>query len=94
MIAFGKFDLNDSEQPYSGIAAAYGEICREIRNARTVKRKEGQNGTKLSDFEDMMSSYIGSELTQHLARLIPDLHLILPALEASQTEERTHDSAA
>lgn len=71
----GKFDLNDTDEPYSGIATAFGEICKKL-----MKLRESTKVTKRSDpssFGSRLSAALGS-MTTLLTNLIPELDGMLP----------------
>ena len=40
----GKFDLNNRDEPYSGIASAFSEICRTVRTSNTKQAKRRASG--------------------------------------------------
>eukprot|EP00957_Ditylum_brightwellii_P026140 1976757-Ditylum_brightwellii.AAC.1 len=47
MFAKGKFDLNNNDVPFSGIAATFGEICRTMKSTHSTAQ-EG-NGEQEED---------------------------------------------
>lgn len=58
----GKFDLNDRDEPYAGIAQAFGAICRKVNRKAHADPTLGQT----------IASQLGSDVNL-LAKLIPEL---------------------
>jgi predicted ATPase len=69
----GKFDLNNRDQPYTGISAAFGEIFRSVS---TRDAKEESND-ELNTIGQTLVSELGSEVVL-LQEIIPELYDILP----------------
>lgn len=97
----GKFDMSYSEEPYSGIAQAFGQICIAIKKHQ-VKRKrqnslvEGASpntgATKQYDFASELISSLGNEV-HLLVELIPQLEMCLPDL-SEEAPEPVYDADA
>jgi hypothetical protein len=51
----GKFDLNKSDDPYSGIAAAFGEICRRVQIYMPREMKRNWKRTTILPILDLYS---------------------------------------
>jgi histidine kinase len=71
----GKFHFNNRDEPYSGIADAFGEICRTIMIAQGSG--EEKEGDLMSDIGNAILSELGSEV-ELLAKVIPELVDIVP----------------
>eukprot|EP00980_Cylindrotheca_fusiformis_P012102 scaffold2923_cov121-Cylindrotheca_fusiformis.AAC.12 len=67
----GKFDLNASDEPYSGIASAFGKMCK------SVLKKQGHQPNKNTGFGSRLSAALGPAGSV-LSNLIPELQAILP----------------
>lgn len=73
----GKFDLNDSDEPYSGIASAFGQICVALR----VKQVQEEGEEEKREFSNTIGRELSSELGSDvhlLSKLIPELEALLP----------------
>jgi predicted ATPase len=68
IFAHGKFDMNNYDEPYSGIAAAFGEIVRVLE----------RDSNFIQNISDDTLSELGSEL-QLLGKVIPRLENLFPA---------------
>eukprot|EP00980_Cylindrotheca_fusiformis_P016426 scaffold4897_cov129-Cylindrotheca_fusiformis.AAC.3 len=71
----GKFDFNASNDPYSGIASAFGEMCKRVLK-RAPSNKHENPGDSLS-FGSRLSAALGPAANL-LSNFIPELHDILP----------------
>jgi predicted ATPase len=78
----GKFDLNNRDEPYSGIASAFGEIFRMIATRQGSGEEKADDSAK--DIGHTISSELGSEV-ELLVKLIPELQQILPATRRPST---------
>jgi predicted ATPase len=74
----GKFDFNNRDEPYAGIAEAFGEIFRTImvRGSEIVLVHHDQEQT-ISNIGQVIASELGSDI-HLLAKLIPELKEIIP----------------
>lgn len=75
IVVQGKFDLNNQDEPYSGIADAFVEIFRAIMI--TDGSEEEKEEDAITDIGHAILSDLGSEV-ELLAQLIPELVDILP----------------
>jgi predicted ATPase len=72
----GQFDLNNRDQPYSGISAAFGEIFRSVSTSAEKEEKKESND-ELNTIGQTLVSELGSEVVL-LQEIIPELDDILP----------------
>ena len=56
IFGWGKFDFDRNDEPYSGIASVYGQICRKIKDIQAEEKNEG----------DDLKSRIGSAIFNEL----------------------------
>eukprot|EP00980_Cylindrotheca_fusiformis_P027458 scaffold20461_cov117-Cylindrotheca_fusiformis.AAC.21 len=74
----GKFDCNASNEPYSGIASAFGQLCKRVLNGQDQSNKDV---TRISHhslrFESRLSAALGPA-ARILSNLIPELQDVLP----------------
>eukprot|EP00980_Cylindrotheca_fusiformis_P025741 scaffold14558_cov137-Cylindrotheca_fusiformis.AAC.6 len=76
----GKFDLNASGEPYSGIASAFDQICKHIAKRHETSRKNGDpSGDDSLRFGSRLLAELGPA-TDMLSYLIPQLQYILPSI--------------
>ncbi|CAJ1965786.1 unnamed protein product [Cylindrotheca closterium] len=90
----GKFDLSHSEEPYSGIAQALGQICVAIKKQEVMRKRKNPLGedepstgaiTEKADFATELISALGSEV-HLLVKLVPQLEMIVPDLSEESPE--------
>ena len=74
----GKFDMNTSNEPYSGVAKAFGIICRKIVEA---KSKES-----ISYLQQDLKRNLG-EQPGMLLQLIPELHDIMVVVDEEESPD-------
>eukprot|EP00980_Cylindrotheca_fusiformis_P025745 scaffold14558_cov137-Cylindrotheca_fusiformis.AAC.10 len=90
----GKFGLNASDEPYSGIASAFGLICKKILRRHDQSRKNGCPGDDSLRFGSRLSAALGPA-TDMLSNLIPELQILLPSLrrnsDSSESEKCDFD---
>lgn len=67
----GKFDLNRQDDPYHGVAAAFGEICRAINKSPQVD-KVMEDESMILDIGQVILSELATE-AKLLSKLIPDI---------------------
>lgn len=67
----GKFDLSNRNRPYSGIAEAFGEVCRRLKDIQNG-RDETSNGLNENNVSDALVAGLGNDF-ELLVGLIPDL---------------------
>jgi predicted ATPase len=86
MMVQGKFDLINCEDPYSGIAAVFGEVCMRIKSG-----PNNQMGSPVSSIGDTIVRELGPEVAL-LTKLIPELAELIPSLESSPNPAADEDN--
>eukprot|EP00980_Cylindrotheca_fusiformis_P026083 scaffold15311_cov136-Cylindrotheca_fusiformis.AAC.5 len=81
----GKCDFNASNEPYSGIASAFGEMCKMILKRQDQSNKDA-NGSL--SFGARLSAALGPSANLLLASFIPELQDILPSFSVSSGGEQ------
>ncbi|KAL3934179.1 MAG: hypothetical protein SGBAC_010045 [Bacillariaceae sp.] len=79
----GKFDMHKRDEPYSGIANAFANLCRAVRDealSKESKSEDSEDCTRMRNAGDAIVSEFGSEVAL-LEQLIPELPMILPPIE-------------
>jgi len=77
-IGEGKFDIQNSNVPYSAITAAFGKICENInRQRRGLDNNTDVFDHQKTDIGQILLEEVGEDI-HLLAMLIPQLDLILP----------------
>ncbi|CAJ1957598.1 unnamed protein product [Cylindrotheca closterium] len=79
----GKFDMNTSNEPYSGVAEAFGIICRTIKEA---------GPEAIADLQHDLRKELGDKPGM-LVQLIPELHEIMEVETADETSVGSIDRA-
>eukprot|EP00980_Cylindrotheca_fusiformis_P026018 scaffold15205_cov128-Cylindrotheca_fusiformis.AAC.3 len=75
----GKFDLNTSNEPYSGIASALGQMCKRLLKRHEQSRKNANRVDVSFSFGSRLSGALGP--TAHLlSHYIPELQDMLPSV--------------
>eukprot|EP00980_Cylindrotheca_fusiformis_P027450 scaffold20461_cov117-Cylindrotheca_fusiformis.AAC.13 len=75
----GKFDSNASDEPYSGISSAFGQICKRILERQDQSRKNAYPGDDSLSFGSRLLAVLGPS-TNLLSNLIPELQDVLPVM--------------
>ena len=86
----GKFDFTNRDEPYSGIAEAFGEMCRTIMILQKDEQQEenkGEGGVA-TEIGRRILSELGNEIGL-LAKLIPELEDIVPHVSLPTSEGGT-----
>eukprot|EP00980_Cylindrotheca_fusiformis_P016430 scaffold4897_cov129-Cylindrotheca_fusiformis.AAC.7 len=86
----GKFDLNTSDEPYSGIASAFGEMCKRVLKRKNHSNQNANTGNDSLSFGSRLSAALGPAANL-LSNFIPELQDILPLMRrnsALSTGER------
>jgi predicted ATPase len=86
----GKFDSHNDDEPYAGIAAAFGEICRRIKALLSSEGMIQEQGL-IEAIGNTILSELGSEV-HLLSKLIPELDVIIPSIRrSSDVSNESHD---
>eukprot|EP00980_Cylindrotheca_fusiformis_P027443 scaffold20461_cov117-Cylindrotheca_fusiformis.AAC.6 len=72
----GKFDSNANDEPYLGVASAFGQMCRRILDRQDKSRKNGHP----SRFGSPLLVAALGRATNLLSNLIPELQDVLPVM--------------
>eukprot|EP00980_Cylindrotheca_fusiformis_P027453 scaffold20461_cov117-Cylindrotheca_fusiformis.AAC.16 len=73
----GKFDFNASNEPYSGITSAFGQICKKIlNNKQDQTSNDVTKGDRLMSFGSRLSAALGPA-AKVLSNLIPEVQDLL-----------------
>ena len=83
----GKFNLHQSSEPYSGIIAAFRELCAEML---TLQKR---NGIQYQELCDRLLAKVGCEGIALLANIIPVLHEAMEIPERISSVEQGHKGA-
>eukprot|EP00980_Cylindrotheca_fusiformis_P025746 scaffold14558_cov137-Cylindrotheca_fusiformis.AAC.11 len=83
----GKFDFKASNEPYSGIASAFGQVCKRILDRQNQSNKGATVGDDSTSFGSRLSDTLGPA-ANILSNLIPELQDLLP------TKRRSSGSSA
>eukprot|EP00980_Cylindrotheca_fusiformis_P025743 scaffold14558_cov137-Cylindrotheca_fusiformis.AAC.8 len=75
----GKFDLNASDEPYSGIASAFDLMCKRVMKRQNQSCKNGYPGEDSFSFGFRLSAALGPA-SNILSYFIPELQDILPSM--------------
>eukprot|EP00980_Cylindrotheca_fusiformis_P026020 scaffold15205_cov128-Cylindrotheca_fusiformis.AAC.5 len=75
----GKFDLKASDEPYSGIASALGQICKRLLTRHDQSFKKANTRDVLLSFGSRLSAALGPSASL-LSNFIPELQDILPSM--------------
>eukprot|EP00980_Cylindrotheca_fusiformis_P013392 scaffold3410_cov141-Cylindrotheca_fusiformis.AAC.35 len=73
----GKFDLNTSDEPYSAIASAFGEMCKRVLKRQDPSKKYSNPGNESLSFSSSLSAALGPSASL-LSNFIPELQDLLP----------------
>eukprot|EP00980_Cylindrotheca_fusiformis_P016427 scaffold4897_cov129-Cylindrotheca_fusiformis.AAC.4 len=73
----GKFDLNTSDEPYSAIASALGEMCKRVLKGQDPSNKYSNPGDESLSFGSRLSAALGPSANL-LSSFIPELQDLLP----------------
>eukprot|EP00980_Cylindrotheca_fusiformis_P012099 scaffold2923_cov121-Cylindrotheca_fusiformis.AAC.9 len=73
----GKFHLNASDEPYSGIVSAFGEMCKRILKRQSQPRKNAKQDDDSLSFGSRLSATLGPAGSV-LSDFISELQDILP----------------
>ena len=88
----GKFDLLSNDVPYSGIATAFGALCKKIKNNLGSNESWIDGDDLLTRLGKELSSNLGSSATQLLIMIIPELQALLPREEENTTRASFSES--
>eukprot|EP00980_Cylindrotheca_fusiformis_P015974 scaffold4690_cov116-Cylindrotheca_fusiformis.AAC.4 len=72
----GKFDLKTSNEPYSGIASAFGEMCQRVSKRQDPSKKNANPGDESLSFGCRLSAALGPSANL-LSNFIPELQDML-----------------
>mmetsp|Transcript_46360 Transcript_46360/g.112393 ORF Transcript_46360/g.112393 Transcript_46360/m.112393 type:complete len:1111 (+) Transcript_46360:82-3414(+) len=98
----GKFHMSYSEEPYSGIAQALGQICIAIKKQHVMIKRQNSLAEndpttgaiiKKKDFGSELIAALGNEV-HLLVELIPQLEMIVPDLSEVESPEPAYDTDA
>ena len=78
IFAEGKIDLNSNEEPYSGIASAFGQLFRTIQDG---------NPSALQNIAETIRRELGSDVNR-LSIIIPELENLVGAQDVTEAGSR------
>eukprot|EP00980_Cylindrotheca_fusiformis_P012097 scaffold2923_cov121-Cylindrotheca_fusiformis.AAC.7 len=78
----GKFDFNTSNEPYSGIASAFGDMCKRVSKRQDQSDKNTNPSVYSCSFGSRLSAALGPSANL-MASFIPELYWILPTRSQS-----------
>eukprot|EP00980_Cylindrotheca_fusiformis_P030406 scaffold24776_cov230-Cylindrotheca_fusiformis.AAC.1 len=84
----GKFDFNASNEPYSGIASAFGEMCKRLLKRQDQSSNDANGSIR---FGSRLSAALGPSANLLLASFIPELQDILPSFSVVSSGGEQYD---